>query len=433
MLSEGVIRSDTWTLLSLYSGLFLFLWYWIKNFSSVGSILLMGILCRLLFGFHLPELSQDFYRYLWDGHIQQLGINPYLYTPDKLINSVGFPDAQLLFEKMGPLSAGNFSNYPPASQWLFKFASLFHQEKLLDGVLILRGIYFMGDLALFFIGISFLKKLNLEPNRIAWYFLNPLIIIEGIGNLHGESLMFCFTLISCFYLLKKQSVLGGIFMAIAIALKLIHLLLIPIFYKFLGVKKFFSFCLSIVGVSFLFWFPFWEGSMPTHYKDTIDLWFTTFEFNGSLYNVIRAVGYEVKGYNIIRQLGKITPFIVFGLVVLFTFFRSNRTAYALIQSMLFLLSSYFFMATTVHPWYLINLIFFGIVTGYAFPLVWSLSVFWSYSAYGSHGFEENTFIQFAEYLLVYGVFIWEVIKQPLGQHFQKAHFFDTELSPISPR
>jgi hypothetical protein len=90
--------------------------------------------------------------------------------------------------------------------------------------------------------------------------------------------------------------------------------------------------------------------------------------------------------------------------------------------MLFLLSSYFFMATTVHPWYLINLIFFGIVTGYAFPLVWSLSVFWSYSAYGSHGFEENTFIQFAEYLLVYGVFIWEVIKQPLGQHFQKAHY-----------
>ena len=152
----------------------------------------------------------------------------------------------------------------------------------------------MGDLALFFIGISFLKKLNLEPNRIAWYFLNPLIIIEGIGNLHGESLMFCFTLISCFYLLKKQSVLGGVFMAIAIALKLIPLLLIPLFYKFLGVKKFFSFCLSIVGVSFLFWFPFWEGSMPTHYKNTIDLWFTTFEFNGSLYNVIRAVGYEVK-------------------------------------------------------------------------------------------------------------------------------------------
>ena len=99
--SNGLDRSETTVLLGVYSGLFLLLWYWIKNFSTLGSILFFGVITRLLFSFHLPELSQDFYRYLWDGQIQQLGINPYLYSPEELIDKVRFPQVQLLYEKMG--------------------------------------------------------------------------------------------------------------------------------------------------------------------------------------------------------------------------------------------------------------------------------------------------------------------------------------------
>ena len=86
---------------------------------------------------------------------------------------------------------------------------------------------------------------------------------------------------------------------------------------------------------FILWVSFWEGNMASHYKDTIDLWFTTFEFNGSLYNILRAIGFELKGYNIIRKLGQVTPFIVIVLVGIFTFIRSNRTAESLIKSILF--------------------------------------------------------------------------------------------------
>jgi len=423
ILSNEIERSDTFSLLGLYSGIFVLLWYWIRNFSSIGSILLIGILARLCFGFHLPELSQDFYRFLWDGQIQQLGMNPYLSTPEQLIDIIIFPDAQVLFENMGSLSAGNYSNYPPGSQYLYKLAAFFHQNQLLEGVMILRLIYFLGELLLFFIGILFLKKLSLEPVTIAWYFLNPLVIIEGIGNLHGESLMFCFTLISLFFLIQKRSAISGLFMGVAIAIKLVPLLIIPLFYNYLGRKKFSLFCLGIGFSSALFWLPFWEGSMISQYKDTLDLWFTTFEFNGSLYNITRAIGYQIKGYNIIRQLGQVTPFIVLALVGVFAFLRSNRTAESLVKSCLFLLSCYFFMATTVHPWYVINLLFFGILSGYAYPLIWSLTVFWSYGAYGPQGFEENSCLIFFEYVLVYSVFLWELIKGPLGEHFQKPNFF----------
>ena len=433
MLSDGVKRSDTVELLSLYTGIFVLLWFWIRNFSSLATILLIGILARLCFSFHLPELSQDFYRFLWDGHVQQLGINPYLYTPNKLINLVGFPDARLLVEKMGALSAGNFSNYPPASQQLFKLAALFHQDQLMDPIILIRFIYLIADLLIVFVGISLLKQLKLDPANIAWYFLNPLLIIEGIGNLHGEGLMVCFTLLSLLYLVQRKSLFGGLFMGIAIAIKLLPLLFIPLFYKYLGWKKFILFSLSTVLCSAFFWLPYWEGSMPSRYAETVDLWFTTFEFNGSLYNIVRAIGYQLKGYNIIRQLGEITPFIVAGFVLVFSFLRSNRTHASLLKSMLFLLSCYFFMATTVHPWYIINLIFLGILTGYAYPLAWSLTVFWSYNAYGADGFVENPYLQFLAYLVVYVTFIWELVKEPLWEHFQKPNFFSTEFSPISSR
>ncbi|MGB1831282.1 MAG: mannosyltransferase, partial [Flavobacteriaceae bacterium] len=179
-LSEQIERTDTLTLLICYSSLFLMVGYWIRNFNGLLSLFVLGILARSLFIFHLPELSQDFYRFLWDGQLQQLGINPYLKTPNSLVNLVGFPDKALLYEKMGQLSNGNYSNYPPASQLLFKIAALAHQTNLFQGVLVMRLFYFIGELIVFFAGVSFLKKLNLAPDLMGWYFLNPLVIIEGI-------------------------------------------------------------------------------------------------------------------------------------------------------------------------------------------------------------------------------------------------------------
>ena len=175
------------------------------------------------------------------------------------------------------------------------------------------------------------------------------------------------------------------------------------------------------------------SEMVLNYKNTIDLWFTTFEFNGSLYNIVRAIGYEVRGYNIIRKVGKFTPFITIGLVLIFSLFRSNRTLKTVLKSILFLLSCYFFMATTLHPWYIINLVFFGIITGYAYPLLWSLVVFWSYNAYGPEGFQEQLGWQIPAYLLMYSCFIWELVFGPLGKHLQKTDFFSIESSPISSR
>ena len=422
-LEHEIKRENTLPLLSIFSLLFILLWYWARHFNSLTNIFLLGVLSRAIFIFHIPELSQDFYRFIWDGSIQLLGVNPYIYTPEVLISYIYFPNAQLLYESMGYLSTENFSNYPPLSQYLFQIMGYFNKGDLLYPVLSLRIIYFIGEIIVFLLGTTLLKKINQNPEHILWYFLNPLVIIEGIGNLHGEAFMICFTLASILCLFRKKIVLGGLFMGLAIATKLLPLLIVPLFLRLLGLKRFTLFSLSIFVFSLILWGPFWEEEMIANYKNTIELWFTTFEFNGSIYNIIRAIGYEVKGYNIIRELGKVTPFITIGLVLVFTFLRSNRELKSVLKNMLFLLSCYFFIATTVHPWYIINLVILGVLAGYIYPILWSLTVFWSYSAYGLEGFKEKWVWTLTAYLLVYTCFVYEIVKGALGKHLQKTNFF----------
>lgn len=50
--------------------------------SAVWIILLAGVLFRVTLFPLVPTLSNDMYRYRWDGRVQLTGRNPYLFEPD---------------------------------------------------------------------------------------------------------------------------------------------------------------------------------------------------------------------------------------------------------------------------------------------------------------------------------------------------------------
>ena len=79
------------------------------------------------------------------------------------------------------------------------------------------------------------------------------------------------------------------------------------------------------------------------------------------------------------------------------------------------ISIYYFLATTVHPWYLALPLILSIFTRFRFALVWSILVVSSYSAYSSMPATENPWLLTAEYLIVYGYLIYEVFlrKSPI--------------------
>ena len=427
-------RSDFLNLLLLYSGLFYAAWKIIQHTKFNFWIwAVIGITARVLFLPSIPNLSQDFYRFIWDGRLLILGINPYMFSPEQLANGLlnateltsleAISNAKVLIQGMGSLNASHYSNYPPINQLCFALAALFAKTSILGSVIVLRIIIIGADLGILYFGKKLLEKLNLPAKNIFWYFLNPFIIIELTGNLHFEGVMLFFVIWSLYMLDKKRWVLAAILLGVSVSVKLLPLLFLPLFYKYLApeglfkkgfwkMKKFYWLTLATIVFTFA---PFASKTFISNFSATIGLWFQSFEFNASIYYIIRWIGFQAVGWNIIATVGLILPMVVFICIVLLTVFRKYNTTQKLITGMLLAVSIYFLLATTVHPWYIATPVLLSVFTKYKFPLLWSFMICFSYAAYGANGFNENLLLIAIEYSVVISVALWEIFIKKLPE------------------
>lgn len=405
-------RADFIKLITLYGGLF-YAYYKLIQITKWDFKYLVGIslIFRITFLFGIPNLSQDFYRFIWDGSLLVNGLNPYLYTPDQLISQPEFniTSAKILHEGMGSLSAGLYSSYPPLNLLLFAVASSLANNHILGSVIILRIIIILADIGTLYFGKKLLEKFNLPVHNIFWYILSPFAIIELTGNLHFEGVMLFFLVWSLYLLSKNKWKFSAVVLAASVSVKLIPLLFLPILYQHLKFKKWFWYGTIVVTLNILLFLPFSSFQFVENYGQTVALWFLSFEFNGSIYYVLRESSLALTGQKIIDKYGIVSPIIVVFMLGSFSLFRKNRTLQQIIISMLLMLSFYYFIGTTVHPWYIASLLMLSIFTNYKFPLIWSFLVFLSYSAYGQP-FQENFWLIVLEYTVVFSVLIWEVKK-----------------------
>ncbi|WP_347343955.1 mannosyltransferase [Maribacter aestuarii] len=257
-------RTDFVRLISLYAALF-FLCYKLIQFEkwNYKFLLGIGILFRLTFLLVEPNLSQDYFRFIWDGHLVSNFMNPYLNAPDQLISqsNLVIANAKELYDGMGSLSARHFSNYPPLNQFAFALAAVLGGKSILGSVIAMRGILIFADVGIFYFGRILLKNLNRSPHHIFWYFLNPLIIIELTGNLHFEGLMLFFFVWAMYLISVNKWQWAGLVYACSIAVKLVPLLFLPLFLKHLGFKKSILFFSSWAGLVCFFFYPFIRRSL----------------------------------------------------------------------------------------------------------------------------------------------------------------------------
>ncbi|NNE75459.1 MAG: mannosyltransferase [Pricia sp.] len=409
-------RTDFIRLLTLFAALF-FIYFKLIQFEkwNVKFLVGAGLLFRFTFLFAEPNLSQDFYRFIWDGHLTINFINPYLEVPDTLIaqENLIIANASQLHSGMGGLSAQHYSNYPPLNQLLFAFAALVGGKSILGSIVVMRTLIIAADIGIFYFGRKLLKYLNRSPHLIFWYFLNPLVIIELTGNLHFEGVMLFFFIWSIYLLSVKKWMWAAVPYAFSIAVKLVPLLFLPLFLKHFGFKKSIPFYLIIASICILLFWPFYAPEFIANYIKTIGLWFSNFEFNAGFYNVVKniAVDFNAKPWELIKTYGTITQIVTVLVVLLFTFFRRNQQLSVMFSSMLFILTIYYLMSATVHPWYIIFLIVLTLFTDYRFAIIWSATVVLSYFAYSKADFKENMWLLAIEYIAVYGFLIYEIFSQ----------------------
>ncbi len=399
---------------------------------SIKNLIGISILFRLIFLFATPNLSQDFYRFIWDGRMFFEGLNPYLSLPKTFIQQNNFPiaDAQDLYSGMGELNGGHYTNYPPLNQLCFLIAAIFSSKSIFGSVIILRLIIILADIGILYFGKKLLEKLNLPIKNIFWYVLNPFIIIEMTGNLHFEPVMLFFLIFGLYKLQQQKWIWAAVLIACSVSVKLIPLLFLPLFFqwfvkpinhpkggkmRWIGFKfqpknllKLISFYTIIIGTTIILFLPFYSSELVSNYSNSVGLWFRNFEFNASIYYFFREIGYHIRGYNEIAILGKVLPFITVLFLLFISIYRENRTQVQLISVMLFGLCFYYFTATTVHPWYVATPLILSVFTKYKFPVIWSLVIILSYQAYANTPWQENLWVVFIEYLFVFSFLFYEL-------------------------
>ena len=411
-------RANFNLLISFYAILFILYanLVWRSGFNFY-RLLWLAVLFRLIFLLAIPNLSQDFFRFIWDGKLLLSGINPYLFTPDELMapGELVIAQADTLVNGMGALSAGNHSNYPPLNQLLFAIATFLGGKSILGSVIIMRLMIIGAEIGSIILGARLLSRLGLNPNRIFWYALNPFIIIELTGNLHYEAVMIFFLIWALYLLQKKKWFWAALLLGCSISTKLIPLIFLPLLLHRLGWIKSFGFGLIAIGFNALLFIPFMASDLIEKYGQTVGLWFQKFEFNASLYYIAREIGYGFRGFNEIAIIGGNTPVIIIGFIGCLALIRNNKAMKALITAMLFTLSFYLFCSTTVHPWYIATLLALSIFTSYKYPILWSLLIMLSYSAYSNDSYAENFWLIGIEYGLVYLWMIYELFRYWQGK------------------
>jgi alpha-1,6-mannosyltransferase len=396
-----------------------------RRSCSIPSIWLFAILFRITVLFSgPPSLSDDVFRYLWDGHLINTGNNPYLYP-------VNAPELDSLGTPLRSLVNHNWmaSPYLPVSQLFFGVT-----EKLFpQSIFAYQVIICLLDLITGILIWQLLKRFQLPRQLAIIYLWNPLVIMEFAHSAHIDALM-VFLSVAAFSLLliptsPQGRYLGGIFAvplyAGAVLTKGLPLLFFPVIIILLGWKKtvalaliLLSACLPLAQKAGLGLFGPLDG---TGLFGAIRIYSVYWNFNSSIYHWIETLfaGYSTPGA-IPYEAGVSLPArsitgLMLALVLVFSLVRSwqerkNLTNTPILLSLAIIpISAYLLITPTLHPWYIVLIIPF-IPFIYApestrsqklFAVGWivfSITVNFSYLTYiNESDFREYQIARFLEY------------------------------------
>jgi len=398
-----VDRSQFLLLIGVYSIAFITYLGLLTRFKGKYDLLLVFIVTRLACFFVLPHFSDDYFRFLWDGMLTVSGSNPYLHFP---INVVGELPAHAQDWLVAMNSPNYYSVYPVWLQWIFASMYWIGGGNELLGVNVFRIIIIILEVA-----CIYLAKLSTSETGkrlrvcLPWLLLNPLYVIETFGNIHAEAMVVLLFVLAFLFFEKRKIVLSASFFSLAIATKILPLIAIPIVLKKLSWKQIIWFGLVVLVVIYILSYHFIATGWFSNQLTSIQLYFNRFEFNASLYYIIRWIGFQFVGYNIIQTVGAITPWIILATALYLQWIKkwSNQ---GVVKSIYYSVLFYYLLSAIVHPWYAIYAILPGVMIGSGAAIVWSFVIMFSYVFYQTGDSNLYYLIVFVEYSLLACVFIW---------------------------
>ncbi len=178
---------------------------------------------RLIAAVAEPSLSDDVYRYVWDGRVQIQGIHPYRYAPDDPAL------APLRNEDWRRINHRELKTiYPPLSE--MAFCALAATGAGVRGFKLAMGILDFG--VVLALG-SLLKRRAIELDRLVLYSWNPVAVLETAGSGHCEPLGVMLVLLAAGWIARGRRSLSALAQAAAVQAKLLPLVLLPAYVRHL--------------------------------------------------------------------------------------------------------------------------------------------------------------------------------------------------------
>jgi len=191
---------------------------------TIFAIFALAIIIQGILIFTRPTLSDDMYRYIWDGRVQAQGISPYQYPPDAL-ELVHLRDTEIYtFINRKPA----LTIYPPAAE--IAFALLWRISP--DNIRWFQIASATGGLIAGALLVGVLRDLGRSTSRLAIYLWSPLLAFETAHAAHMDGLVLPFLVGAWWARVRQRDSLMGFLLGVATAMKLYPILLFPILWRF---------------------------------------------------------------------------------------------------------------------------------------------------------------------------------------------------------
>lgn len=205
-------------------------------YAALGLVF-AGLLALQLAAFSRgSQISDDLYRYAWDGRVQAAGVDPYRYPPAApelrdLRDPWLWPDAATC-ERLGKRAVecsrinrpGERTIYPPVAEAWFTAVHLLpggsrdHHQQLYAGLV---------SLGLTGLLVGLLRRRGLDPRLAVFYAWSPLAGLDIASDAHVDVLAALLGVGALALLARRRPALGGLLLGAAVAVKLYPALLLP--------------------------------------------------------------------------------------------------------------------------------------------------------------------------------------------------------------
>ena len=376
---------------------------------SVTAICIAAVACRIALLPSIPILENDFWRYMWDGHVLVNGVNPYQYAPaDAALNHLDTPYRDAI-------GYSHFATiYPPLAEILFAIPAALAPGSV--GALKLLLIAF--DLATGYVLLQWLRLRGLDERWVALWLLNPLVLREIANAAHLDSIPVFFTTLALYLFERGWHLRAWLGLALGISTKIFPLVLVPFLFK-LDPRRW-RHAFAAIALVLLLYVPFLgAGSMLFHGSGAYAKFWI---FNAGLYRGIDWVldkillalpsGPAVTWLYRLDTLTKIFIVALTGVVVLLLWRRLHGKR-QLSHAALWSIGTVLLLSPVVDPWYVLWILPFAIME---FNLAWLAFGYLVNASYSWYlGKEAAFWFRSVEYVAFYLLLLWPLYRRWLGE------------------